>query len=415
MTKLIIKNGRIVYPRSIIENCIVEIEEGLISNVNPKWNGLTGTEDIIDATGCYVAPGLIDIQVNGYNSVSFSLENAEDTAKGNDDLTIEDVKEVTKGLWKEGVTTYFPTLTTNSRELLIKNFKTLYMASSDESNLGSIAGFHLEGPYISAVDGFRGAHPLAYVRQPDINEFAALYKASGEKIKLITVAPETDGALDFIAECLKMGLVVSLGHHNGSSLQISKATKAGAILSTHLGNGCPQNIDRHNNHLWPQLANDSLKICLIADGFHLPPDMLKVFYKVKGVENIILTSDITSYAGMPAGVYTIKGGETIEKTNNNKLSFSGTNGGLYGSATTLQDGVAHFMQVTGCGLHEAIQMATKNPAKIHGLTDRGIIETGKRADLILFTIEDAKIVIQKTIVAGKIVYTKDENSKVNKI
>ena len=404
MEKYCIKNGRIITSLGNLENGSIEIENGLISSLNPALNE---TIDAIDAMGCYVAPGLIDIQVNGYNSVSFSLESAQDTAKENSDLTVEDIKKVTEGLWKEGVTTYFPTLTTNSKELLIKNFRTLTAAASDSANLGSIAGFHLEGPYISPIDGYRGAHPLEHVRKPDMEEFKELFKASGENIKLLTLAPETEGAMEFITECRKMGVVVSLGHHNGSSVQITNAITNGAVLSTHLGNGCPRIIDRHNNHLWPQLADSRLKIAVIADGFHLTPEMLQVFYKVKGVENTILTSDMTSYAGMPTGIYKIKNGQTIEKAANGKLSFSATNGGLYGSATTLQDGVTHFMNVTGCSLQEAIQMATVNPANIHGLTDRASIEVGKRADLILFTIENAKIVIQKTIVAGKVVYAKD--------
>ncbi len=405
MKKYCIKNGRIITSLGVLENASIEIENGLISSLNLALNETTEAE-AIDAMGCYVAPGLIDIQVNGYNSVSFSLESAEDTAKENSDLTVEDIRKVTEGLWKEGVTTYFPTLTTNSKELLTKNFRTLAAAASDSANLGSIAGFHLEGPYISPIDGYRGAHPLEHVRKPDMEEFKELFKAAGGNIKLVTLAPETEGAMEFITECRKMGIVVSLGHHNGSSVQISNAINNGAVLSTHLGNGCPRIIDRHNNHLWPQLADSRLKICVIADGFHLTPEMLQVFYKVKGAENTILTSDMTSYAGMPTGIYKIKNGETIEKAANGKLSFSATNGGLYGSATTLQDGVAHFMNVTGCSLQEAIQMATVNPANIHGLTDRASIEVGKRADLILFTIENAKIVIQKTIVAGKVVYAK---------
>jgi len=403
MTRKIIHNAKIITPSAIIPHGYLVIENNKIIDVN-EGDIYAMDVEMIDAAGCYISPGLIDIQVNGYNSVSFSLESAEKTTTGNKDLTVDDVKKVTEGLWKEGVTTYFPTLTTNSRELLVKNFRTLAIAASDNANLGSIAGFHLEGPYISQIDGYRGAHPLEHVRKPDMEEFKEFFKAAGGNIKLVTLAPETEGAMEFIFECRKMGIVVSLGHHNGSPDQITKAINNGAVLSTHLGNGCPRNIDRHNNHLWPQLADSRLRICVIADGFHLTPEMLQVFYKVKGVENIILTSDMTSYAGMPTGIYKIKNGETIEKAANGKLSFSATNGGLYGSATTLQDGVAHFMNVTGCNLQAAIKMATFNPANLHGLTDRGTIEVGKRADLMIFTIENTKIVIKKTIVAGKVVY-----------
>lgn len=350
----------------------------------------------------FIAPGLIDIQVNGYNSISFSLDADDESSTKNEGLTSEKVKEVTQALWKEGVTTYFPTLTTNSQELFLKNIAALMGAKDDPSLFGSIAGFHLEGPYISKVDGFRGAHPKEHVRNPDWNEFSELNRASGGKVLLITLAPEVEGACDFIKKCVEAGVVVSLGHHNGSAESIKKAIDAGARLSTHLGNGCAGVIKRHDNPLWPQLADDRLMISIIADGFHLPPEVLQVFYKVKGAENIIIISDVASYAGLPAGQYKLKTGETIEKTPDGNLIFSG--GGLYGSASPLPKGVGHIMKVTGCSLAEAIQMTVTNPAVLHNLTDRGKLEAGRRADIVLFTMENFTMKIKKTIVEGNLVF-----------
>lgn len=350
----------------------------------------------------FIAPGLIDIQINGYNSVSFSLEGAEGTSEGGGELTIEKVKKVTEALWKEGVTTYFPTLTTNSQDLLRKNFAILAKAMDDSSLLGSVPGFHLEGPYISTVDGYRGAHPLQYVRKPDWKEFLELYNAAGGKILLVTIAPEVEGAFEFIRKCMEIGIVVSLGHHNGSAKDIKQAIDYGAGLATHLGNGCAHMISRHSNPIWPQLADDRLMISIIADGFHLPPEVLQVFYKTKGAENIIVTSDVTGYAGLPAGQYKIKSGETIEKTVDGNLRFS--EGGLYGSASPLNKGVGHIMKVTGCSLAKAIQMTATNPALLHHLNDRGKLEPGQRADIVLFKMEDFNMKIMKTIVNGKLVF-----------
>lgn len=350
----------------------------------------------------FIAPGLIDIQVNGYNSISFSLDADDESSTKKEGLTSEKVKEVTQALWKEGVTTYFPTLTTNSQELFLKNIAALMDAKDDPSLLGSIAGFHLEGPYISKVDGFRGAHPKEHVRNPDWNEFLELNRASDGKVLLITLAPEAEGVTDFIKKCVEAGVVVSLGHHNGSAESIKKAIDAGARLSTHLGNGCAGIIKRHDNPLWPQLADDRLMISIIADGFHLPPEVLQVFYKVKGAENIIIISDVASYAGLPAGQYKLKTGETIEKTPEGNLIFSG--GGLYGSASPLPKGVGHIMKVTGCSLAEAIQMTVTNPATLHNLTDRGKLEAGRRADIVLFTMENFTMKIKKTIVEGNLVF-----------
>ena len=399
-TLLKIYNGQAVTPSRIIKKATVLVRSGIIEAVAEGDLDAPGATEL-DAKGQYIAPGLIDIQVNGYNSVSFCLEGAGNTPASEGELSVSDVRNITEGLWKEGVTTYFPTLTTNSQALLLKNFGILAKAMDDPSILGSIPGFHLEGPYISPTDGYRGAHPLEFVRKPNWNEFLQLYKASGEKILLITVAPEIEGAFEFIKKCSELGIVVSLGHHNGTAGQIKQAIDHGAGLATHLGNGCANNINRHYNPIWPQLADDRLMISCIADGFHLPPEMLQVFYKTKGAENIIITSDITSYAGLPAGTYKIKNGQTIEKTEDGNLRFSGQEGGLYGSATPLQKGVSHFMKVSGCGLAEAIRMAAQNPAHLHHLNDRGVLKPGKRADLILFTIDNDQILIRKTIVEGK--------------
>ncbi len=376
----------------------LELEGGFIKKITPVEK-LTEEKEPY-----YIGPGLIDIQVNGFLSVSFSLEGVGDSSADGSQLSPADVRKVTEGLWKEGVTTYFPTLTTNSQDLLKNNFGIIAEAMKDPSLLGSMAGFHLEGPYISPLEGFRGAHPKEWIRNPDWEEFFELYQASGEKIVIVTLAPEVEGAAAMIKKCREKGIVVSLGHHNGTADKIRDAIDSGAELATHLGNGCNSMINRHHNHLWPQLADDRLVASIIADGFHLPPEIIQVIYKVKGVDKIVITSDVTSYAGMPAGEYTIKSGEKIVKTPEGNLRFMSFEGGLYGSATPLKNGIGHMMKVTGCSLAEAVGMATANPAGISKQNDRGFLEPGKRADIILFTMKDFHMEIKKTIVAGKVVY-----------
>ena len=382
----------------------VEFQNGIITKIE-RLNKLSDSKKTL-----FIAPGLIDIQINGYLSVSFSLEGADDSPAGNGELTVEDVRKVTSSLWKEGVTTYFPTLTTNSHDLPIKNIGTLARTMEDPSTLGSIPGFHLEGPYISEVDGYRGAHPKEHVRKPDWNEFLELYKASGEKILLVTIAPEAEGSLEFIRKCNDLGIIVSLGHHNGSAEIIKKTIDYGAVLATHLGNGCANIIKRHYNPIWPQLADDRLMISIIADGFHLPPEVLQIFYKAKGAENIIIISDITSYAGLHPDQYKIKNGETIEKTPDGNLRFSAQEGGLYGSASPLPRGIGHIMNVTGCSLAKAIQMAPINPARLHNLGDRGKLGPGKRADIIMFTMKNFKIEIKKPLFAGTLYLIQNINN-----
>ena len=344
----------------------------------------------------YIAPGLIDNQVNGFIGISFLSETGGI-------LTLKGVKKATRALWERGVTTYLPTLITNSHEELLNIFLKLADFKNDKSLLGSIPGFHLEGPYISPEDGYRGAHSKKFVRPPDWNEFMELYKASGNSIMTVTLAPEVEGAMEFIRKCSEKGIVVALGHHNATAEIIEKAVENGAKICTHLGNGCANTINRHINPLWPQLSNDKLSISIICDGFHLNKEEIRVFYKVKGNENTIITSDVTEFAGMAPGLYKIFDGEVIELTADGELRYPAQKV-LYGSASTINKGVQHIMNATGCSLADAIQMASTNPAKLYGLNDRGSIDTGKRADLILFELNDSELVIKKTYVNGKLVY-----------
>jgi N-acetylglucosamine-6-phosphate deacetylase len=367
----------------------IKIENGKIAEI--KSIGKLKDENL----KTYIAPGFFDNQINGFAGVSFAF--------GESDLTKEGIEKATSELWKKGVTTYLPTLTTNSQEVLVRNFAILANSVNDKKLHGSIPGFHLEGPYINPEDGYRGAHPKQFVRLPDWNEFMEMYKAANGKILQVTIAPELEGAQDFIKKCSEKGIVVAVGHHNANKEQLDLAVKNGAKTATHLGNGCANMINRHINPLWPQLANDDLMISIICDGFHLLPEEIKVFYKTKGVDKTIITSDVTSYAALEPGQYKTETGETIELTKEGKLYYPAQNV-LYGSASPITKGVGHVMEVTGCSLADAIQMASTNPAKLYKLDDRGVLEVGKRADLVLFTLENFEVNIQQTFVEGKMVF-----------
>ncbi len=374
----------------------VAIENGIIVSVKP-------VKKLAEAYGkTYIAPGFFDNQVNGFAGVSFAF--------GESDLTSEGIAKATRELWKCGVTTYLPTLTTNSREVLLRNFRLLAGALKDEKLLGAIPGFHLEGPFINPEDGFRGAHPKQFVRLPDWNEFQELNRAAGGKILQVTLAPEMQGAQEFIKKCTESGVVVAVGHHNANKGQLDLAVTNGAKISTHLGNGCANMISRHYNPFWPQLANDQLWISIICDGFHLLPEEVLVFYKIKGAGKTIITSDVTSYAALPPGTYTTQTGETIELTPEGKLHLPAQQV-LYGSASPVTKGVGNIMKFTGCSLSDAIQMVSANPARLYHLDDRGTLEPGKRADLVMFTIDDYKLKIVRTFVKGDLVYEMGNNEK----
>ncbi len=366
----------------------ITFKDGVITNITRK-------EKLDGPANVYIAPGLFDNQINGYAGVSFAFAGGE--------LTLDGIRKATKALWKDGVTTYMPTVTTNSDEVFMANLPVIADAVNDPEHYGTIPGIHVEGPYISPIDGFRGAHPKQFVRLPDWDEFSKYQKAAKGTIMQVTVAPEIDGAMDFIKQCSMNNILVALGHHNGNADQVKQAADLGAATCTHLGNGCANMINRHNNPLWPQLADDRLMISIICDGFHLRPEEIKTFWRAKGTNGTMITSDVTSYAALPPGEYKTPHGETIELTPEGLLHYPAQKV-LYGSASPITKGVGHIMKVTGCSLQEAIQMASTNQANLYGLDDRGVLESGKRADIILFTIDDFKVNIKKTIVNGHVVY-----------
>jgi N-acetylglucosamine-6-phosphate deacetylase len=367
----------------------IEVSEGIIREIN-EISGLKN-----ESNKSYIAPGLIDNQINGYSNVDFSGNN----------LVPGDIAHAAQAIWKEGVTTFLPTLISNSHENLLRNFTILNEALlNDELLRLSIPGFHLEGPYISPEDGYRGCHPLKHIRKPSWNEFTEYQEASGGRIIQVTIAPELEGAKEFIMLCTQNGIVVAIGHTNASAEVINNSVEIGVRLSTHLGNGCANLIHRHKNPIWPQLANERLTPSIIADGQHLLPEEIRVFYKVKGPDNIILTSDVVYLAGMAPGKYSFL--DTAVTLTPDGMLLNEEQNCLAGASFPLKKGVENMMTFTGCSLTRAINMASANVAPIYDLTDRGVLAPDKRADIILFERDGNQILILKTWLNGTLVYSK---------
>ncbi len=366
----------------------VIVEDGFIKEIS---RSVEGEEE----PKYYLAPGLIDHQVNGYLSHSFI----------GDGLDHDGLKEITEGFWEKGITTYLPTLTTQTGEVLLKSFENIAQLLEDDEHLAqSIPGFHLEGPFISPEAGYRGAHNLEWIRDPNWEEFEKWYSASGNRIIEVTIAPELEGAMDFIRKCREKDIVVAIGHTAALTDDINEAIEMGATVSTHLGNGCANTIHRHHNPLWPQLADDRLTASIIVDGFHLTREEVRTFFKAKGPENTVLVSDLTRLSGMPPGRYEDFGQELV-MTEEGAIMLLSENV-LAGASFLITRGIENVIKFTGCTLGQAIDMATKNPARLLNLHDRGEIAVGKRADLILFEFQDGLLDVKKTLVGGDVVFEK---------
>lgn len=297
-----------------------------------------------------VFPGMLDLQVNGFIGVDFN-------SPGNPP---ERIHAALAAMRAHGVTRCLPTLITSSLARFAACAREI-LASAD----ATVAGLHMEGPYISPVDGARGAHPLAHVVPASLDDFLRRQEAAAGRIVLVTLAPEVPGALALIEALVARNIRVALGHTLAEPGQIRDAVRAGATLSTHLGNGCPQQMPRHDNVIWHQLATDELGASLIVDGHHLPPGVVKAMVRAKGAARTILVTDAVAAAGAPAGRYRL-GELEVELTPDGRVSAPGT-AHLAGSSLTLDAAVANTARFCGMTLADVLPMATTNPARLLGI------------------------------------------------
>ncbi|MDF2959373.1 MAG: N-acetylglucosamine-6-phosphate deacetylase [Paenibacillus sp.] len=343
----------------------------------------------------WIGPGLVDLQINGYAGQDF---NQAPLRKGT-------VTEMTRSLWKEGVTAYYPTVITNSEGQISQLLGAIAEAcSSDSLTARCIPGIHLEGPFISPEDGPRGAHGKPYVTAPDWELFQRWQRIADGRIAFLTMSPEWPDADAFIRRCTESGVTVSIGHTNATPEQIRSAVRAGARVSTHLGNAAHLLLPRHPNYIWEQLAAEELWACMIADGFHLPDSVLKVFMKVKG-EKAILVSDAVYLSGLEPGSYTTHIGGEVVLAANGKLYLAENPNMLAGSAQMLLWGIEHLTKKGLCSMADAWDMASVRPSELMGLPSSKGLQPGAPADLVIFEVnEDHSFTILNTFKEGRLVY-----------
>lgn len=370
------------------ETAEIQIKDGLITAVRTAAPDRGAAAE--GEAPLYVAPGLIDLQINGFSGLDFNTLP----------LTVTAIEKTAEALGKRGVTTFFPTLVTNSFEAL-EEMAEAFAAARRDSDYAyrAIPGLHLEGPFLSPEPGARGAHPPRFIVPPDWEAFQRLQDKAEGLIRVITLSPEWAEAPAFIRKATDAGVVVSIGHTMANSEQIRAAADAGAVMSTHLGNGSPPVMPRHPNFIWDQLADDRLTAGIIADGFHLPDAVLKVFFRAKG-ERFFLVSDAVSLSGLKPGRYETHIGGSVILQENGRLCTAEDPRILAGSAQILPHCLNHLYQAGLLSLGEIFRHATRTPADLMGLADRGRLEPGREADLILFTA-DERITIKEVYKHGE--------------
>ncbi len=347
------------------------------------------TSDKMDLDVPFIGPGLVDLQINGVNGVDFN----------NPSITDDHLIQATHYLLSQGVTTFFPTIITNSDHLIIQLLTTIGQACQRNNLLSQcIGGIHLEGPFISKVDGARGAHPLQHVKAPDWALFSRFQKASGNRIKIITLSPEWKTAPAFITQCRKSGVRVSIGHSLATPEQLNDAVAAGATMSTHLGNAVPLMLPRHPNIIWEQLAQDPLYTSLIADGFHLPDSFIKVVMKVKG-DKCLIVSDGTWFTGMKPGLYSTHIGGKVKLESNGRLSMEDGNGLLAGATKTLLMGIEYLVGRGLATVEEAWRMASVYPRLVVNCPSAQL-----QSDKVVFTLSNGRFSVARVFKNNELVY-----------
>jgi len=323
----------------------------------------------------WIAPALVDIQINGYGGQEFSSP----------DLTPEAVARVVRQQYSAGVGRLCPTLTTNSHAVLRHGMETIRLACERWPDVNrAVAAIHLEGPYFSTEDGPRGAHPAEHCREPDWDELVVLQLAAGGRLRILTMSPEFDSAPAFIARATQAGVIIAIGHTGASGAQIRAAVDAGARLSTHLGNGAHRMLRRHPNYIWDQLAEDRLWASLIVDGHHLPAEVVQTIVRAKSPARCLLVSDLSGLAGLPVGRYASSGCD-LEILSDGRLVIAGQDQLLAGASQPLHLGIANVMRFAGVDLKTAVTMATQTPDRLLGHPAVGLT-AGDPADLILFEL-----------------------------
>lgn len=380
-----IVNGRILAPGGIRHGVLL-LEDNRIKGIDDT---VPARAAVIDAEGCYVAPGFIDMHTHGAGGADFM------------DGTVEAYLTAARMHARHGTTLLYPTTLTSTNEALYESFETYRKARLENRDGAAFGGMHLEGPYFNPE--FAGAQDRRYLRNPRPEEYREILDRCPDLARW-SFAPELDGAAEFAAELKRRGIVASIGHTNATFGECDAAWRAGAAHMTHFYS-CMSTISRRNAFRYAGTIEygyfqDGMTVEIIADGIHVPADLLHLLLKIKGTERISLVTDSMRAAGMPEG-QSILGGladgqQVIVEDGVAKLPDRSA---FAGSVATADRLVRTMVREAGCSIPEAVRMMTENPARVMGIAQRkGSILPGKDADIVIF---DDDINVQKTIIAGK--------------
>ncbi len=385
--RLLIKRATLYTPERILRHYDLLVEDGLITAVHAS--GSWGVEDeehllVVEADGLVVTPGWIDLQLNG----GFGNDFTDDP---------ECIWDVAAKLPKFGVTAFLPTIITSPLEKIQQALDVIQRGPPPGWQGALPLGLHLEGPFLNPAK--KGAHNPAHLRLPDLDMARNWLPEHG--VRLVTLAPELPNALQLTQYLRRRGVIVSAGHSMATYNQALVAFEAGIVYGTHLFNAMPPLAHREPGLAGALLTNPEATVGLIADGIHTHPAMVAMAWHCKGSDRITLVTDGMAALGMPPGQYRLGDIEVVVSEDSARL----VDGTLAGSIATPDVALRNIQRFTGCSLREALETLTSTPAALLGL-NKGRIGVGYDADL---TVIDAGGEVVMTVVAGRIVYRREES------
>lgn len=381
-----IKNSLILTKNGFEKTCLIYDEGKIISIGNEEL--LSKCDEVIELEeNQMLVPGFIDQHIHG--------------AAGSDamDGTRKDLSNIAVALAKEGTVGFLATTMTQSEENIINALKAVKEYIEENPAEGAtILGVHLEGPFIS--EKFIGAQPLEYVAKPNIELFKRFEEASGDNIRLVSLAPEEEGALEFIQYLVSKNIVASAGHTSSNYADVEKAVKVGLSNATHTYNAMKPVHHREIGTVGAAFLLDELNCEIICDGIHISGPAIKLLYKNKPADKFTLVTDAMRAKQMPDGISELGGQVVIVKNGEARLE----NGALAGSVLKMNVAVRNVMNFLGVSLEEAISFATLNPAKNLGVDDKlGTLEEGKLAS---FVVIDKDVEVYRTYKEGHLIFQK---------
>ncbi|MDX1933483.1 MAG: hypothetical protein SFU56_12810 [Capsulimonadales bacterium] len=307
--------------------------------------------------------GYFDLQVNGYAGIDFN----------HDDLTADDLRRVCRRLADEGVAGILATVITEEIEVMGRRLRRLVeLCATDAEIAAVIAGLHIEGPFLNPTPGYRGAHPVDAIRPAEIDVMARLVEAGGGWVRLVTLAPEQDAGFAVTRWLSDRGIAVAAGHCDPSLDVLDGAIDAGLTLFTHLGNGCPMTMHRHDNVIQRVLSrSDRLFVTFIGDGVHVPFFALRNYLNVVGPERAIIVTDAMAAAGLGPGRYQL--GRWAVDVGEDGAAWAPDRSHLVGAAITMPRCVENLR--TRLGLSESVvrRLTAENPGTVVGLRSRNVV------------------------------------------